>query len=395
LIPKPGIASITICAGYNQVEKSVLPLETPAGFAGTPASSKRAGIWLNIVLAIISPLLLLGLLEGVAYLWEQKQANGPYAWELVASRRMVWEEHHTAGAGYTLMKPGSHYEWQGIPVEINSHGLRNPETSYDKPPGTFRILNLGDSVVMGWGVREEDTYGRRLESMLNEESTSPHFEVINAGVPGWNVQNASSYLQAEGLRYQPDLILLGVTLANDIKGGSALLADKQPGPIKWLRSNTYFWPFLTVQLRWLQARAQGRDRIDVLDPPTAPGSYFPTDPAAGQWDKFWNQVMAVKRVAAQKNVPVVLIIFPLEYQAIDEGYPTLPQELLTARARAAGIPVVDPLLAFRQACSEKPGGACRLQDRYLFADVWMHPSAYGHKLIADELGPFLSPLVGH
>ena len=84
-----------------------------------------------------------------------------------------------------------------------------------------------------------------------------------------------------------------------------------------------------------------------------------------------------------------MIIFPLEFQVIDESYPTLPQELLIAKATEARIPVIDPLPSFRQACLQKPGGACQLEDRYLFADVWMHPSAEGHKLIADELKSFL------
>lgn len=344
----------------------------------------------------MGPLLLVGILEGVAYVWERRQANSLYAWELVASRRMVWIEHPEPGAGYTLIKPDSHYLWQGIPVDINSQGLRGPETTYEKPPDTFRILNLGDSIVMGWGIREESTYGRRLESMLNEESSGDlRFELINAGVPGWNLENALSYLQAEGLNYQPDLILLGLTLTNDIKGDSALLADDYPAPIKWLRDNTHFWPFLTVQLRWLEARAEGRERIDVIDPPTDPDKYFPTDPKAKQWTEFWSLVSGINQLAAEKDIPVVLVIFPLEFQVIDEGYSTLPQQLLTARAAEAGIPTLDPLPAFRQACREKPGGACRLEDRYLFADVWMHPSADGHQLIADELKALLARIVEH
>lgn len=335
---------------------------------------------------MISPLLLIGLLEGAADLWERKQANGPYAWELVASRRMVWVQYDKPGAGYTLMKPGSHYEWQGIPVDINSHGLRGPEITYAKPSGTFRILNLGDSVVMGWGTREEDTYGRQLERLLNgQDGDYRRYEVINAGVPGWNLENELAYLQAEGLKFEPDMILLGVTLTNDIYGKSALLADNKPGLIKWLRSNTYFWPFLTVQLRWMQARSEGRDRIDVIDPPTSPNKYFPTNPEAEQWKEFWSQVADINQLASEKDIPVVLVIFPLEFQVIDESYPTLAQELLTAKAAEEGISVVDPLPAFRQACREKLGGACQLEDRYLFADVWMHPSAEGHKLIADEL----------
>jgi lysophospholipase L1-like esterase len=338
----------------------------------------------------------MGLLEGTAYVWERRQADSLFAWELVASRRMVWVNYYKPGAGYTLMKPGSHYEWQSIPVDINSYGLRGTETTYEKPPATFRILNLGDSIVMGWGVREENTYGRRLEVKLNEESSGDlRFEVINAGVPGWNLENALAYLEAEGLKYEPDLILLGLTLTNDIKGDSALLADNQQPLIKWLRSHTYFWPFLTVQLRWLEARSEGRERIDVIDPPTDPDKYFPPDPESEQWKEFWNQVSAINRLAGEKDIPVVLIIFPLEFQVIDESYSTLPQELLTAKATEVGIPVVDPLPAFRQACLEKPGGACHLEDRYLFADVWMHPSSDGHKLIAVELEAFLTRMFEH
>jgi len=357
-----------------------------------PALSKRSETWLKVALAISGPLVLLGLLEGLAFLWERAQARGPYAWELVASRRIVWEPHPEPGVGYTLMKPGSHYEFQGISVEINSHGLRGPEIAYEKPPATFRILNLGDSVAMGWAVREEDSYGRRLESLLNQhDADALRYEVVNAGVPGWNLQNALAYLQAEGLKYEPDLVLLDVTTANDIKGGSALLPSNRPAPFDWLRAHTYFWPFLTVQFRWLEARSEGRERIDVIDPPTDPEKYFPLDAGNDQWAEVWDAVSAIGRTASERRVPIVLIIFPLEFQVVDVGYPTLPQELLTAQAAEAGIPVLDLLPAFRQGCQEKPGGACHREDRYLFADVWMHPSAYGHQLAAAELESIVAP----
>jgi hypothetical protein len=150
-----------------------------------------------------------------------------------------------------------------------------------------------------------------------------------------------------------------------------------------------------VQLRWMEARAEARERIDVIDPPTDPDKYFPPDPDAEQWKEFWDQVSAINRLAREKDVPVVLIIFPLEFQVIDESYPTLPQELLTARAKEAGISVIDSLPAFRQACREKPAGACQLEDRYLFADVWMHPSSDGHKLIAVELESLLTQMLEH
>jgi hypothetical protein len=139
-------------------------------------------------------------------------------------------------------------------------------------------------------------------------------------------------------------------------------------------------------MRWMEARSQGRERIDVIDPPTSPDKYFPLEPEAEQWTEVWNLVLNINQLAGEKNIPVVLILFPLEFQVFDESYPALPQELFMAEAAEDGMPALDLLPAFRQACREKPGGACQLEDRYLFADVWMHPSAYGHTLAATELG---------
>jgi lysophospholipase L1-like esterase len=360
----------------------------------SPALSKRAEKLLTLLLAVLSPLFLIGLFEGAAYLWERKEANSLYAWELVASRRMVWVQFEGPGAGYTLMKPNSHYEWQNIPVDINSHGLRGPEAAYEKPADTYRILNLGDSVVMGWGVREEETYGQQLESLLNEAGSGDlQFEVINAGVPGWSLENALAYFQAEGLKYEPDLVVLDLTLANDINGKSALLAGKDPKPLRWLSDHTYFWPFLQSQVAWARARSEGRERVNTIDPPTNPAKYFPLDPESDRWDERWNTILEINRLAAESNVPLVMVLFPLEFQVLDEDFSTLPQDLFTARAAEAEIPALDLLPAFQQACQEKPGGACQLEDRYLFADVWMHPSAYGHSVTAMEIEQYISEML--
>jgi hypothetical protein len=235
-------------------------------------------------------------------------------------------------------------------------------------------------------VEAGETYGRRLEGLLNQQATGQlRYEVINAGVPGWNIENELAYLQAEGWKYKPDLILLDLTIVNDIYGQSALNKTDRPALIEWMRANTYFWPFLTVQLRWMEARANGRTRIDVVDPPTEPASYFPLDPAADRWKSVWDSISKMNELATQYNASFMLVLFPLEFQVLDNEYSNLPQELLTAKATQAGIPVVDLLPAFRKACREKPGGACSLEDRYLFADVWMHPSANGHEFAAIEI----------
>lgn len=364
---------------------SISSTATPA-----PAIGKRAGIILKLTMLLFGPLVLLVLLEATGYVWERQQDAGPYAWETVASRRLELIPYPEPGAGYVLMAPGSRYEWGGIPVTINSQGLREREIGYEKPEDTFRILNLGDSVVMGWGVRAEETYGRQLEEQLNQQDAAGPVEVINAGMATWNLDNDLAFLQAEGLKYQPDLILLDVTLVNDIKGASALRRLERPPHIKWLQSNTYFWPFLTIQLQWAQARGEGRERIDIIDPPHEPAKYFPLEREAPQWTRAWEAIEAMNELAGANNGRFALILFPLEFQVVDESYPTMAQQVLGARAAEAGIPVLDLLPAFREACRQKPGGPCQLEDRYLFADVWMHPSAAGHALTANEIARFLA-----
>ena len=95
------------------------------------------------------------------------------------------------------------------------------------------------------------------------------------------------------------------------------------------------------------------------------------------------------RLTDRESVPFALILFPLEYQVVDETYSTLAQELMVRRASQARIPVLDLLPAYRQACQDKEPNGCRLEDRYLFADVWMHPSVLGHTLTATALEAFL------
>lgn len=356
-------------------------IQSPAGKA--PGLSRRARLVLKLAMLVIPPLLILGVLDGVARLWEKQQAQGQYAWELVASRRIELEVHPVPGAGYTLMKAGKRYEYQGIPLEINPQGLRGPALPYEKPGDVFRILSLGDSIAMGWGVPLEQTYAQRLPALL-EGQAARTVQVVNAGTPGWNLENELAYLQAEGLKYSPDLVILEITIPNDIWGVSALINDR-PGPLEFLRAHTYFWPFLTIQMRQLEARLKGKERIAVIDPPHTPSAYFPENPNHPRWKQLAQIVIAMQAELEPRGVPLLVALFPLEDQVIDPAFPTLPQQELARMLGEAGIATVDLLPSFQRACAAKAGGACVLEDRYLFADVWMHPSPLGHQVAAQQI----------
>lgn len=96
----------------------------------------------------------------------------------------------------------------GVPCRTNSYGLRDQEIPLEKPAGTYRILVIGDSTVLGFAVPFEKTFTELLETMLDEESESTRFDVINAGVPGYSIYNCLVYLKRDGIRFDPDVIIL-------------------------------------------------------------------------------------------------------------------------------------------------------------------------------------------
>jgi lysophospholipase L1-like esterase len=124
----------------------------------------------------------------------------------------------------------------GVEVRTNSMGVRSDkEYDFHKPRDVKRILVLGDSITMGWGVRYEQIYPYLLENLLNNNS-EVEFEVINAGVGNYNSLNELATLK-KLMDIDPDLIVLGFYI-NDIE------QPKYPSKMgHLLKSKSYSYAF--------------------------------------------------------------------------------------------------------------------------------------------------------
>jgi len=74
-------------------------------------------------------------------------------------------------------------------TNINRHGMRDREYAVKKPPGTFRIAVIGDSIAYGLGVAEDSTFSTQLERLLEkyyQRAGDPKVEVLNFGVTGYS-----------------------------------------------------------------------------------------------------------------------------------------------------------------------------------------------------------------
>jgi lysophospholipase L1-like esterase len=99
-------------------------------------------------------------------------------------------------------------------IITNSEGFRDVEHRLKKDKGVFRILAVGDSFTFGLGVEANQTYPKILEAMLNKNTLGKkHFEVFNMGIAGIGTLEELEIIEY-GLRYKPDLILLGVFVEN-------------------------------------------------------------------------------------------------------------------------------------------------------------------------------------
>lgn len=223
----------------------------------------------------------------------------------------------------------------------NSKGYRDKERTLAKPPGTHRVVSLGDSFAWGASVEFDDAYPQRLERALTRRRKEP-WEVVSLAMPGMNTVDHAAQLAQEGMAYQPDVILLGYVMndSEDVQAAEARRAvDWAQGPPvprgPWSRSAL----FRLVSTR-LWATAENRRRISGYKSMYA-------DDAPG-WIAGRRALKALGALAREKGVPFVVAIFPLFGNPLDERYPFAELHDKVARAaEEAGAKVVDLLPAYR------------------------------------------------
>jgi hypothetical protein len=142
---------------------------------------------------------------------------------LLKDQTVMFPRHHTdyRYGQYTLRGIRANAEFRHSSVDgtwtfvTNSRGFRDRrDFDYAKPAGTLRVLSLGDSHTQGYEVRQEATFSAVLERALARRGLRA--EVLNAGVSGYSTAEALAFLENEGHRFAPDVVVLGF-YANDFE----------------------------------------------------------------------------------------------------------------------------------------------------------------------------------
>ncbi|MDY7035255.1 MAG: GDSL-type esterase/lipase family protein [Thermodesulfobacteriota bacterium] len=172
--------------------------------------------WANSVTLFVSLLIFSILAEGFLMIFDSPLS--------LPTLKNITQPSHILG--YQLVP-----SLRGRKIQINSHGLRDRERSWEKPSSINRILGLGDSFTFGYGVNLEDCYLKQLEGLLNYDKTE--WDVINAGVVGYDMWQYLAYFEHYGYLYHPDLVTIGVYF-NDFYGNPS--HEEAPPQIQRYRS---------------------------------------------------------------------------------------------------------------------------------------------------------------
>lgn len=167
-------------------------------------------------------------------------------------------------------------------ISTNSRGLRGPEVQIPAPG--YRVLCVGDSVTLGWGVAYEESWPARL-------AASKELETVIAAVPGALPEVMLPWIRRESAGLDADLVLFTWAPLFEGEPLDALVADLEttaeeiaPIPLGWVLPPTSTFDLHGHRVaRHLFPRLQGRvPGIPVLDLAAAFRQQTPSKGVIGQ-----------------------------------------------------------------------------------------------------------------
>jgi lysophospholipase L1-like esterase len=264
-----------------------------------PRWSRRLGV--AVGLATSSILVTLGLLEIALRLVAPARAPLPTTSPVPPGAKEIRSVADLARPNAVGYMPN------GVAYRANAAGFRGPDYARPKPVNVFRIEVVGDSVAMGSGVAEADTYAARIERALADPPGDVHYEVLNLGLSGLNAAGVVDRLRRVGLPYEPDLIVYGYTL-NDIEGPAYRTSrdetSRQMGDLtreQWTRDGSYVARFFRTRLYTLREQLWPPKGSYVWE---LDDNYFHNPPARQALDEAFG---ALEAIARQRDVCVLIL----------------------------------------------------------------------------------------
>jgi len=170
-------------------------MNAPAPAPRDPPKARVSRAWANLLLALVSMVLTLGLVEAGMRL-ALRHADESVATQYTEADPVRGWRH----------RPGAKGRFGQAEYVINSRGLRDVEHAPAPAPGETRVLLLGDSFTEGFSVALEEGVARALERDLRRDGCTA--EVVNGGTVGYSTDQEYLFYRDEGVSYSPRVVVL-------------------------------------------------------------------------------------------------------------------------------------------------------------------------------------------
>ena len=247
--------------------------------------------------------------------------------------------------------------FQNIEIQINEKGLRGDEL---KKSSTRRILVLGGSITLGWGVNEDEVWTNRVEQMFRNRGED--VEVLNAGVGNYNANRYVTRFFEKLVDLEPTDIVVNYFLRD--------AEDLKPSKPNYLLRNSQI--AVTVWTAIQRAiKGTGESSIEI--------NYESIYKKNKQGYKTMERKLKeLADYAKSNNIRIYIVMMPDINNLIDYKFDHI-HKMIAGIAKTNNYIFIDTLPNFKGRASKSlyamPGDP--------------HPNSLGHKIIAEKAFPAL------
>jgi lysophospholipase L1-like esterase len=261
-------------------------------------------------------------------------------------------------------KKNSSAHLMGVDISLNSLGHRNNELQNPKGKSEKRVLILGDSIALGWGVAQENAFSESLEKKLNEEKgkqTGRQYVSINAGIGNYNTFYKVELFKEQMEVVDPDLVILQYFIndAQSNPSGTNNLILKHS--LLAAASHFYFSSIFSGSTKTL-----AEYYLEMYEDGN-PG-----------WINAKASLDELKTICKEKKIQLIALLMPDMHDLSNNNPVNLVYKKINQTFEELQVPVVNAFTVYQATFKENPKNAWVAPDD-------PHPNSKAHQIVADSL----------
>ena len=283
------------------------------------------------------------------------------------------------------------------PNLINSYESINKNGQRDRPrlleKDKYRIILLGDSVTVGFGIKQREMLTTQIEEKLAGKA-----EVLNFGMVGYNTRAEVEYLKTYGLKYSPDLVVVNYT-ENDGEhaagntSGDHRYTYQRPWWVASLLKSSSLFRYHAVRYNWYQLGAyvpgeNGENRL-----------YNENHRLMGQ-NSLEDGLLLLAKIKKDHSVKILITIWPSfrKDQIIHRNTSYSPAKnlngplIIETLAKKYSLKTIRLAPHFRNRIGKKVQS---YKKQFTILSDTMHPNEQGTKLGATVFAELLRPYLAN